>query len=114
KTDKTMANYPGSKLPDVGTSIFSVMSALATEHGAINLSQGFPDFNCPEPLIELVTKYMHEGYNQYAPMPGVPVLREKISIKTEKMYGYRPNPDTEVTVTTGATEALFAAITAIV
>ncbi len=109
-----MATYPGSKLPDVGTSIFSVMSALATEHGAINLSQGFPDFNCPEPLIELVTKYMHEGYNQYAPMPGVPVLREKISIKTEKMYGYRPDPDTEVTVTTGATEALFAAITAIV
>lgn len=109
-----MSNYVSSKLPDVGTSIFSVMSALATEKGAINLSQGFPDFNCPEPLIELVAKYMHAGFNQYAPMPGVPALREKISLKTEKMYGYRPNPDTEVTVTSGATEALFAAITAVV
>lgn len=109
-----MSNYLSSKLPDVGTSIFSVMSALATEKGAINLSQGFPDFNCPEPLIELVAKYMHAGFNQYAPMPGVLKLREKISIKTEKMYGYRPNPDTEVTVTSGATEALFAAITAVV
>ena len=66
-----MANYPTSKLPDVGTSIFSVMSALANEHKAINLSQGFPDFNCPDELMELVTKYMHAGFNQYAPMPGV-------------------------------------------
>ena len=109
-----MANYPTSKLPDVGTSIFSVMSALANEHKAINLSQGFPDFNCPEPLMELVTKYMHDGFNQYAPMPGVLPLREKISIKTEKLYGYRPDPETEITVTSGATEALFAAITAVV
>ncbi|WP_162428375.1 methionine aminotransferase [Pontibacter pudoricolor] len=109
-----MANYPTSKLPDVGTSIFSVMSALANEHKAINLSQGFPDFNCPEELIELVTKYMHAGFNQYAPMPGVVSLREKISVKTEKLYGYRPNPDTEITVTSGATEALYAAITAVV
>ncbi|NDK57167.1 methionine aminotransferase [Pontibacter fetidus] len=109
-----MANYPTSKLPDVGTSIFSVMSALANEHKAINLSQGFPDFNCPEELMELVTKYMHAGFNQYAPMPGVVTLREKISIKTEKLYGYRPNPDTEITVTSGATEAIYAAITAVV
>ncbi|MBC5774275.1 methionine aminotransferase [Pontibacter sp. KCTC 32443] len=109
-----MANNLTSKLPDVGTSIFSVMSALANEHKAINLSQGFPDFNCPEPLIELVTKYMHDGFNQYAPMPGVLSLREKISIKTEKLYGYRPNPDTEITVTSGATEALFGAITSVV
>ncbi|MER2998023.1 methionine aminotransferase [Pontibacter populi] len=109
-----MANYPTSKLPDVGTSIFSVMSALANEHKAINLSQGFPDFNCPEELMELVTKYMHAGFNQYAPMPGVVSLREKISIKTEKLYGYQPNPDTEITVTSGATEALFAAITAVI
>lgn len=109
-----MSNYLSSKLPDIGTSIFSVMSALATEKGAINLSQGFPDFNCPEQLIELVSKYMHDGFNQYAPMPGVMKLREKISLKTEKMYGYRPNPENEITVTTGATEALFAAITAVV
>ncbi|WP_114783914.1 methionine aminotransferase [Botryobacter ruber] len=109
-----MINYPSSKLPDINTSIFTVMSALATEHHALNLSQGFPDFNCPEPLVELVNKYMRDGFNQYAPMPGVLRLREKISEKTEKLYGYQPNPDTEVTVTTGATEGLFAAITAIV
>ncbi len=109
-----MIIHPVSKLPDVSTSIFAVMSALATEQKAINLSQGFPDFNCPEELVELVAKYMREGFNQYAPMPGMPKLREKISDKTEKMYGYRPNPDAEVTVTSGATEALFAAITAVV
>ncbi|WP_242926515.1 pyridoxal phosphate-dependent aminotransferase [Pontibacter vulgaris] len=109
-----MIIHPVSKLPDVGTSIFAVMSALATEQKAINLSQGFPDFNCPDELVELVAKYMREGFNQYAPMPGMPKLREKISEKTEKMYGYLPNPDTEVTVTSGATEALFAAITAVV
>jgi methionine transaminase len=91
-----------------------VMSGLANEHQAINLSQGFPDFNCPEELIALVTKYMQEGYNQYAPMPGMPALRHKISEKTEKVYGYRPDPDQEVTVTSGATEALFAAIMAVV
>ncbi|MFD3001386.1 methionine aminotransferase [Pontibacter toksunensis] len=109
-----MINYPSSKLPDIGTSIFTVMSALANEQQAINLSQGFPDFNCPEPLIDLVGRYMREGFNQYAPMAGVPKLRENISIKTEKMYGCRPDPDTEVTVTSGATEALNAAITAVV
>lgn len=109
-----MLNYPNSKLPDIGTSIFSVMSGLANEHKAINLSQGFPDFNCPEPLMNLVTQYMQEGFNQYAPMPGVLKLREKISVKTEKMYGYLPDPETEITVTSGATEALFAAITAVV
>ncbi|WP_242921111.1 methionine aminotransferase [Pontibacter liquoris] len=109
-----MINYPSSKLPDVGTSIFTVMSAMANEHQAINLSQGFPDFNCPEPLIDLVNKYMREGFNQYAPMAGVPKLREKISLKTARLYGYQPDPDTEITVTTGATEALFAAIMAVV
>lgn len=109
-----MINYPASKLPDVGTSIFTVMSALAHEHNAINLSQGFPDFNCPEPLMQLVTKYMQEGFNQYAPMAGMPQLRHKISQKTEKLYSYQPNPDTEITVTSGATEALNAAITAVV
>ncbi|MCC9137165.1 methionine aminotransferase [Pontibacter silvestris] len=109
-----MISYPSSKLPDIGTSIFTTMSALANELQAINLSQGFPDFNCPEPLIQLVNKYMLAGHNQYAPTAGVPQLRDKISIKTEKIYGYRPDPNTEVTVTTGATEALFAAVTAIV
>ncbi|WP_276498714.1 methionine aminotransferase [Pontibacter litorisediminis] len=109
-----MMNYPSSKLPDVGTSIFTVMSALANEYQAINLSQGFPDFNCPERLMSLVTKYMHEGFNQYAPMAGMPQLRQKISLKTERLYGYRPDPDTEITVTSGATEALNAAITAVV
>ncbi|ARS36776.1 methionine aminotransferase [Pontibacter actiniarum] len=109
-----MINYPASKLPDVGASIFTVMSALANEHQAINLSQGFPDFNCPEPLIHLADKYMREGFNQYAPMAGMPQLRHKISLKTEKMYGFSPDPDTEVTVTSGATEALNAAITAVV
>lgn len=109
-----MINYPSSKLPDVGTSIFAVMSGLANEHQAINLSQGFPDFNCPDELIALVTKYMRAGHNQYAPMPGMPALRQKISEKTEKVYGYRPDPDQEITVTSGATEALFAAITAVV
>lgn len=109
-----MISYPISKLPDVGTSIFTVMSALANEHQAINLSQGFPDFNCPEPLMELVTRYMQEGFNQYAPMAGMPQLRHKISLKTEKLYGYRPDEETEITVTSGATEALNAAITAVV
>ncbi|WP_161889879.1 methionine aminotransferase [Pontibacter russatus] len=107
-------NYPLSKLPDTGTSIFTVMSALANEHKALNLSQGFPDFNCPDPLLELVYRYMREGFNQYAPMAGVPKLRENISLKTEKLYGYRPDAETEVTVTSGATEALDAAITAVV
>ncbi|MHA6246417.1 pyridoxal phosphate-dependent aminotransferase [Pontibacter sp. CAU 1760] len=109
-----MITYPSSKLPDIGTSIFTVMSALASEHQAINLSQGFPDFNCPKPLMDLVDNYMRLGFNQYAPMAGMPKLRENISRKTSSMYGYQPDPDTEVTVTSGATEALNAAITAVV
>lgn len=103
-----------SKLPDIGTSIFTVMSGLANEHQAINLSQGFPDFNCPEPLIKLVHKYMLQGFNQYAPMAGVLALREKISLKTQKLYSFTPDPEKEITVTAGATEALNAAITAMV
>lgn len=109
-----MINYPSSKLPDIGTSIFTVMSALANEHKAINLSQGFPDFNCPASLIDLVDTYMRQGFNQYAPVAGAPKLRQNISLKTDKLYGYRPNAETEVTVTSGATEALNAAITALV
>lgn len=103
-----------SKLPATGTSIFAVMSQLAQEHQAINLAQGFPDFSCPDELAELVCHYVKSGFNQYAPMPGVPKLRQQISHKTELLYGHRPDPDTEITVTSGATEALFAAIAAVV
>lgn len=103
-----------SKLPNVGTSIFAVMSKMAVENKAINLSQGFPDFNCSDRLLELVHHYQLKGFNQYAPMPGIPPLRESISIKTKKHYGVSFNPDTEITITAGATEALFASITALI
>jgi methionine transaminase len=103
-----------SKLPQVGTTIFSQMSKLAAEHQAINLSQGFPDFGNDPLLPELVFKYMKEGFNQYAPMQGVPILRERIAEKTNDIYKLTVNPETEITVTSGATEALFAAIHAII
>lgn len=110
-------NYPNlilSKLPKVGTTIFTVMSKLATEHNAINLSQGFPDFNCDPELISLVNKYMSAGHNQYAPMPGMIGLREILSQKTEGLYNAKYDPDTEITITSGATQAIFTAITAII
>jgi len=103
-----------SKLPQTGTTIFTVMSALATEVGAINLSQGFPDFNTSPELIELVNTAMKDGHNQYAPMPGVMALREQIAQKTEKLYGAVYNPDTEITITAGGTQAIFTAITAVI
>lgn len=103
-----------SKLPQVGTSIFTVMSQLAQQHGAINLSQGFPDFSCPSALAELVGEYTRQGFNQYAPMAGVVKLREQISVKTQLLYHCSPNPETEITITSGATEALFAALAATV
>ncbi len=103
-----------TKLPKVGTTIFSVMSQLAVEHKAVNLGQGFPDFEPPEALREAVTRAMAEGHNQYAPGIGMPALREQIALKTERMHGRRVSPDTEVTVTSGATEAIFAAIAAVV
>lgn len=103
-----------SKLPDVGTTIFSIMSALAAEHGAINLSQGFPDFDTPPALVDCVHAHMRAGRNQYAPMQGVALLRERIAAKTADLYGNPVDPVTEITVTSGATEALFAAITAVV
>lgn len=109
--------FPGSiksKLPKTGTTIFSVMSALATEHGAINLAQGFPDFACSPKLVELVNHYMKAGFNQYAPMPGVMKLREKIAEKTQELYSATYNPDTEITVTPGGTHALYAAISAFI
>jgi methionine aminotransferase len=109
--------YPGSissKLPQVPTSIFAIMSKMANDYGAINLSQGFPDFPVSEELIRLVNKYMKAGLNQYAPMPGVLSLRGAISEKVKFLYGANYNPETEVTVTAGATQALFTAIMALV
>lgn len=103
-----------SKLPNVGTSIFAIMSKMANDYGAINLSQGFPDFQCNEELVNLVNKYMKKGYNQYAPMQGLMTLREGIAEKTEELYSQKYNPDTEITVTAGATQALYTAITAVV
>lgn len=103
-----------SKLPDVGVTIFSVMTKLANDHGAFNLSQGFPDFDVHPDLIALVEKYMRSGHNQYAPTQGVPILRQRIAEKVSALYGAHYNPETEITVTSGATEALFAAITAVV
>ena len=103
-----------SKLPDVGTTIFTVMSKLAADHGAINLSQGYPDFDGPPELLERVTHYLNHGYNQYAPMPGLPQLREQIAAKVATLYGCDVDVETEVTVTSGATVALFCAITALV
>lgn len=107
-------NILDSKLPEVGTSIFAVMSKMAIENKAINLSQGFPDFNCDDELLELVHHYQLKGFNQYAPMPGIQVLREQISIKTKNHYKVLFNPETEITITSGATEGLFASITALI
>ncbi|MBT1703018.1 methionine aminotransferase [Chryseosolibacter indicus] len=103
-----------SRLPDVGTSIFSVMSKMALEHGAINLSQGFPDFSIDEKIIQLVNKYMLQGNNQYAPMPGSPSLRERIASVIFKTYKVKVDLETDVTVTAGATEGLFSVIAAFV
>jgi methionine aminotransferase len=104
----------GSKLPSSGVTIFSTMSRLAEEHGAINLGQGFPDFRCAPELVETVARHMREGHNQYAPMLGVYALREALARKIELLYGRRYDPVTEICVTAGATEALFSTITALV
>jgi methionine aminotransferase len=101
-----------SKLPAVGVSIFSVMTRLANEYGAINLSQGFPDFACDPALVEAVARAMREGHNQYAPMPGVQALREAIAAKVRHCYGAPVDPVTEGQVTCGATEALYSTLTA--
>ena len=105
---------PESKLPALGTTIFTQMSALAAQHNAINLSQGFPDFDGPDYLKDRLAHYVREGANQYAPMTGVQPLRDAIAAKTAELYGYEPDSQSEVTVTAGATEALYAAITALV
>jgi methionine aminotransferase len=109
--------YPGlilSKLPKVGTTIFTVMSKLAAEHNAINLSQGFPDFNSHDELTALVNKHMKAGHNQYAPMPGLISLREMLAQKTEELYKAKYDPETEITITAGATQAIYTAITAVI
>ncbi|GHD92474.1 methionine aminotransferase [Pseudocitrobacter faecalis] len=105
---------PQSKLPNLGTTIFTQMSALALKHQAINLSQGFPDFDGPRYLQERLAYHVAAGANQYAPMTGVQALREAIAEKTAALYGYTPDANSDITVTAGATEALYAAITALV
>ena len=105
---------PQSKLPNLGTTIFTQMSALAQQHQAINLSQGFSDFDGPLFLQERLAYHVAHGANQYAPMTGVQPLREAIADKTADLYGYKPDANSEVTITAGATEALYAAITALV
>jgi len=112
-----MARFPDSitsKLPQVGTTIFTVMSALASEHKAINLSQGFPDFAVSEKLISLVNQYMKKGCNQYAPMQGLMRLREVLAQKAEFLYGAKYNPETEINITAGGTQAIFSAIAAFI
>jgi methionine aminotransferase len=112
-----MPRFPGavpSRLPNVGTTIFTVMSRLASETGAINLSQGFPEYSAPPLLYDLVAKHMRAGSNQYAPMAGAVPLREAIARKVEALYGTRYDPEHEITVTAGGTQALFTAITALV
>lgn len=112
-----MIRFPShiqSKLPKTGTSIFAVMSQLAVENNAINLSQGFPDFEVSGELIEKIGQFMRKGYNQYAPMPGVPALRQAIVRKASETYGIDYDPDREVTVTAGATQAIYTAVSAII
>ncbi len=112
-----MQNYPRpitSKLPSVGTTIFTIMSRLATEHNAINLSQGFPDFDCAPELRALFCKYINSGLNQYPPMAGIIGLREAIAEKMQSLYGAAYDPEHEITVTPGATYAIFTAVTAFV
>ncbi len=103
-----------SRLPHVGTTIFSVMSALAQQHGAVNLGQGFPDFDCDARLVDAVDAAMRAGHNQYPPMAGVPALREAVAAKIAALYGRRYDPGSEITITAGATQAILTAILAIV
>lgn len=105
---------PNTKLPKVGTTIFTVMSQLAAEHGAVNLGQGFPDFPVPQRLVDELARAMRDGHNQYPPMTGVPALRQAIAAKVLRCYSREVDSDTEVTVTSGATEAIFNAIHAVV
>ncbi|MGN7740600.1 pyridoxal phosphate-dependent aminotransferase [Pseudomonas sp. 22526] len=103
-----------SKLPNVGTTIFTQMSQLAVETGALNLSQGFPDFDGPQALRDAVARHIASGHNQYAPMTGLPALRQQVAAKIARSYGVQVNADTEVTITPGATQAIFCAIQAVI
>ena len=105
---------PGSKLPEFGTTIFTVMSGLAAEHGAINLSQGYPDFEGPQSLRDRIAWHMNHGHNQYAPLAGVPELRREIAAKVHDLYGVEIDWESQVAVTPGATEAIYCAVTAVV
>lgn len=111
---KNIIDKNQSKLLNVGTSIFTIMSKMAVDYNAVNLSQGFPDFDCPDELKALVNYYIKNGNNQYAPMPGVPSLRQMISNKIKKLYNSLYNHESEITITAGATQALFTAISTIV
>ncbi|MEY4346364.1 MAG: hypothetical protein RL032_2196 [Pseudomonadota bacterium] len=110
----TMNYEIASRLPNVGTTIFTVMSALATQHKAVNLGQGFPDFACDSALLDHVTQAMQAGHNQYPPMPGVPVLRQAIATKIEALYARQYSADSEITVTAGATQGILTTLLAIV
>ncbi|MGE7960548.1 pyridoxal phosphate-dependent aminotransferase [Pseudomonas sp. NPDC089530] len=103
-----------SKLPNVGTTIFTQMSQLAVETGALNLSQGFPDFDGPQALRDAVARHIASGHNQYAPMTGLPALRQQVAAKIARSYGVQVNADTEVTITPGATQAIFCAIQTVI
>ncbi len=109
----TTPSFP-SRLPQVGTTIFAVMSQLAAEHGAVNLGQGFPDFACDPALVEAVARAMQAGHNQYPPMPGVPALRAAVAAKIEALHGRRYDAEREITITAGATQAILTAILACV
>ena len=109
----TTPTFP-SRLPNVGTTIFTVMSALAAEHKAVNLGQGFPDFACDPALVDAVTRAMQTGHNQYPPMVGVPALREAVASKIETLHARRYCPNSEITITAGATQAILTAILACV
>ena len=109
-----MDQQPSGKLSEFGTTIFTVMSKMAADHGAINLAQGFPDFDGPKALMDRVSHHMAHGHNQYAPMVGVPELRQEIAGKVAALYGYEADPETDITITPGATEGIYCAITALV
>ncbi len=109
-----ISNTFASKLPEAGTTIFTVMSKMALDYNAMNLSQGFPDFNCSDKLLDLVNDFQRKGFNQYAPMQGVPALREAVSSKIEKLYEHHYDHEKEITITAGATQAIFTAVTAAV
>lgn len=110
----TAAMQVTSKLPNVGTTIFSVVNQLASQYDAINLGQGFPDFEPPPALTDALSRAVTSGHNQYAPSPGLPALREQIALKTERLYGYKPSADDEITIVSGASEAIYDALAAVV